>query len=304
MKRILVIKLSALGDVVQAFAPFAAIRAHHAADHITLLTTKPFAGLLAQSPWFDAVRTDDRPKWWNVPALLRLREKLRGFDFVYDLQTSGRSGRYYRLAGRPAWSGIARGCSHPHANPRRDFMHTLDRQREQLQMAGIDTFPAPDLDWLRGDITAFGLHAAFALFVPGASPHRPEKRWPAERYGALAQLVAARGIQPVIVGTQTEAALAAEMRAVCPAAVDLTGRTRIADVAALAARAQFAVGNDTGPMHLAAAMGAPAIVLFGGASDPDKVAPRGQTRVVRAADLRALPVEKVAAMLPEQGSHA
>ncbi len=298
MKRILVIKLSALGDVVQAFHPFAAIRAHHAADHVTLLTTKPFAGLLAQSPWFDNVRIDARPRWWNIPALLELRGKLRGFDLVYDLQTSGRSGRYYWLAGKPAWSGITRGCSHPHANPKRHLMHTLDRHREQLQMAGVETFPSLDMSWLHGDISGFGLRDAFALFVPGASPHRPEKRWPAEHYGALARDVAAQGIQPVIIGTATEAPLAAEMLKICPDAVDLTGRTKIADVAALAARARFAVGNDTGPMHLAAAMGAPSVVLFGGASDPAKVAPRGQTIVLRDADLRQMPVEKVKQVLP------
>jgi len=298
MKRILVIRLSALGDMVLSFGPFAAIRAHHPADRITLLTTRPFAGLLAASPWFDAIAVDARPQWWDLPGLLRLRRQLRGFDLVYDLQTSGRSSRYFRLAGRPAWSGIARGASLPHANPGRDRMHTIDRQREQLEMAGITSFPKPDLSWLRGDISRFGLPDRFALLVPGAAPHRPEKRWPAESYGVLAQALAGHGLTPVIVGTRTEAPLAATIRAAAPATIDLTSRTEIADVAALAARAVLAIGNDTGPMHLAAAMGTRCIVLFGGASDPALTAPRGDVRILRADDLRTLAPDRVAAALP------
>ncbi|MFC7543363.1 glycosyltransferase family 9 protein [Siccirubricoccus deserti] len=139
-QRILVIKLAALGDVVQAFGPFAAIRAHHPAAEITLLTTPPYAALLARSPWFDRIWADGRPAWHELPALWRLARRLRGAGFarVYDLQTSSRSSRYRRLVGSGAeWSGIARGASHPHANPLRDFMHTAERQREQLEMAGI-----------------------------------------------------------------------------------------------------------------------------------------------------------------------
>jgi ADP-heptose:LPS heptosyltransferase len=298
MKRVLVIRLSALGDVVLSFGPFAAIRAHHAADHLTVLTTRPFAGLLAASPWFDAVETDARPRWWDMAGVLRLRRQLQGFDMVYDLQTSGRTSRYFLLAGRPRWSGIAPGAALPHANPHRDAMHTIDRQREQLEMAGITDFPPPDLGWLRGDITGFGLPARFALLVPGAAPHRPEKRWPEAAYGVLAQMLAARGIAPAVVGTRTEAPLAAAIRAAEPAAIDLTGRTRIEDLAALAARAALAIGNDTGPMHLAAAMGAPCLVLFGGASDPALTAPRGDVRVLRVDDLRTLPPDRVAASLP------
>ena len=138
--RILVIKLSALGDFVQAMGPFAAIRAHHPDARITLLTTKPYVPLAKASPYFDEVWTDYRPKPWDVPGMLRLRKMLRSskFQMVYDLQTSERSSRYFHLvhAGTP-WSGIAPGGSHPHANPDRNVMHTLDRQADQLRMAGI-----------------------------------------------------------------------------------------------------------------------------------------------------------------------
>jgi len=307
MRPILVIKHGALGDLVQAFGPFAAIRAHHAGASITLLTTPPFASLMRQAPWFDRVEIDHRPAWWNLAGWRALARRLAaaGYARVYDLQTSDRSSRIFlamRLAGaRPEWSGIAAAASHPHANPERGRMHTVERQREQLEIAGVTEFPAPDLAWIRGDSARFGLPARTALLVPGAAPHRPGKRWPADGYGTLAARLAARGLAPVILGTAAEAPLATTIRSLCPQAIDLTGRTALADIAALAADAMLAVGNDTGPMHLIAAMGTPALVLFGPDSDPARCAPRGprdNVRVLRAADLRDLPEESVAAALP------
>ena len=293
---ILVIKLGALGDFVQAFEPFAAIRARHRSDRVTLLTTAPFAEMAERSPWFDRVLVDARPGWWNLPALLRLRRMLQGYDFVYDLQTSSRSSRYFRLAGQPPWSGIARGASHPHANRARDGMHNLARQREQLMAAGIEEFPPPDLAWLTqgGPV----LPRPYALLAPGCSPHRPEKRWPTAMFGALAQVLAGRGLLPMVVGTRSEADLAAIVRAACPAAVDLTGQTSLLDLGGVAARASLAVGNDTGPMHLAAIVGCPSIVLFSAASDPALAAPRGDVTVLREANLADLALERVAACLP------
>ena len=291
--RILVIKLGALGDFVLAFGPFAAIRAQHPQAEITLLTTAPFAGLARQSPWFDRVLVDARPAWWDLRGLRQLRRALQGYDFVYDLQTSGRSGRYFRLAGRPNWSGIARGASHPHANRGRNRMHTVERQRDQLVAAGITSFPAPDLCWL----TAAGPHVGepYAVLVPGSAPHRPEKRWPAARFGALARILQARGLRPAVVGASADAPLAAEIASLCPETLDLTGRTSLLDLGGLLARAALAVGNDTGPMHLAAAVRCRSIVLFAAASDPALTAPRGRVTVLRENDLADLAVERVAA---------
>jgi ADP-heptose:LPS heptosyltransferase len=304
MTRILVIKLGALGDLVLAFAPFAAIRAHHPHAHITLLTTLPFVGLASASPWFDAV--DGRPAWWNLAGLRRLRGQLSGFDFVYDLQTSGRSSRYRRLAGKAGWSGIARGASHPDADPDRDRLHTRRRQAGQLAQAGIADVPEPDLSWL----LPYGPTppGRIALLVPGAAPHRPAKRWPAERFGALATHLARSGLTPVIVGAAADRRLAAIIRQACPPALDLTGRTSLLELGGLAGRATLAIGNDTGPMHLAAAMGCPCLVLFSAESDPALTAPLGrsadQVAILRVPDLAHLPVaavvDRLAALAPDE----
>jgi ADP-heptose:LPS heptosyltransferase len=296
--RILVIKLGALGDFAQAFGPFAAIRAHHPGAEITLLTTPPFAPLARQAPWFDLVWENGRPR--GLARLWALVRQLRGarFDRVYDLQTSDRSSRYRWLVGRGVeWSGIAAGASHPHANPRRDFMHTVERQREQLEMAGISHFPTPALDWLDADISRFALPARFALLIPGASPGRPAKRWPVAHFAALA---AALDIPAVILGGPAEASLGASITQTCPGARDLTGKTSFADIAALARRAAFCVGNDTGPTHLAAVAGCPTLALFGEDSDPALCAPRGpRVGVLRRQPLASLPLADVQGALQD-----
>ena len=293
------IRLGALGDMVLSFGPFAAIRAHHPEAEVTLLTTPPFAGLMRASPWFDDVAVDRRPRAWDAFGVWRLRRLLRGFDMVYDLQTSARSSKYFSVAGRPPWSGVAPGCAYPHANPGRDAMHTIERQREQLRMAGIADLSRPDLSWLPG--RAPDLPKPYAMLVPGASPHRPDKRWPTREFSELARTLVHAGTTPVVVGGASESAIGAEITADCPGCVDLTGQTSLGDVAAIAAGAKVAIGNDTGPMHLAAAVGCRCVVLFSSASDPALTAPRmpdgGWPTVLRVPDLSRLPAERVAAAL-------
>ncbi len=304
MSRILVIKLGALGDFIQALGPFAAIRRHHAGDDITLLTTAPYVGLAQASGLFDSVATMERLPWWRFDAWAGLRSWLRAehFQRVYDLQTSDRSSALYRLmksGNGPEWSGIAKGCSHPHANPRRDFLHTVDRQREQLRMAGIAEVPAADLSFLTADIARFALPARYALLVPGGSAKRPEKRWPARQYGALAKTLTAQGVAPVVLGGKDEADLARGIAGQAGQGRSLAGETSLAEIAALARGAAVAVGNDTGPMHAIAATGCPSVVLFSAASDPALCAPRGPAvTVLRRDPLDGLTAAEVAATLP------
>lgn len=299
---ILVIKLGALGDFVQALGPFAAIRRHHKDARITLLTTSPYADLAEASGYFNAIWIDERPQWWQVRRWLDLKRRFAeaGFGRVYDLQTSDRSGFYYRLLAepKPEWSGIARGCSHPHLNPKRDFLHTVDRQREQLAAAGIDDVALPELDWAGGDIAALGLDRPFVLLVPGGSAHRPAKRWPIAGYAALANSLVDRGYQPVLIGTGAEVQRNAEIAAACAQAVNLTGRTSLFDLASLAREAAGAVGNDNGPMHLVAAAGCPTLVLFSSASDPALCAPRGASvAILRRDNLADLEIAEVEAAI-------
>ena len=278
--RVLIIKLGALGDFVQALGPMAAIRRHHLDAHITLLTTKPYADFASASNVIDDIWLDTRPSWQQLGSWLTLRRRLRQaqFNWVYDLQTSDRSGFYYRLmwpGPYPNWSGIAAGCSRPHRNPNRDLMHTTDRQREQLQMAGIDDVPAPDLSWAQTDLSGFGLSLSYALLVPGGAGHRLAKRWPAASYGALAQWLVEHSIQPVLLGTTLEHDVLDEICSLCPDVLDLRDSTNFLAIPALARGAVCAIGNDTGPMHLISTAGCPTVVLYSYDSDPALCAQRG-----------------------------
>tara|TARA_B100000676_G_C17917997_1_gene753840 strand:+ start:119 stop:1039 length:921 start_codon:yes stop_codon:yes gene_type:complete len=297
---VLVIKLGALGDFVQALGPFAAIRKYHEQASLVLLTTAPYLPIAEASGYFDAIRSDGRPEWWKWTGKRSLRTWLRDLapTRVYDLQTSARSSGFYRLFGppRPEWSGIATNCSHPHDNPARDDMHTIERQREQLKVAGIMDVPSPDLDWLDADTTRFPLPQRYVLLAAGGAVHRPEKRWPA--FAQLATALAARALTPVLLGTVAERDVTTSIRETCPAAIDLTGRTSLLEIAGLARRAAGAVGNDTGPMHLIAATGCPSVVLYSHASDPALCAQRGpDVRIIRKASLSELSTEEVEAQL-------
>jgi ADP-heptose:LPS heptosyltransferase len=304
--KILVIKLSALGDFVLALAAMARIRAAHPGAEITLLTTPAFSAFAHACPYFDHVDPGGRPEGLRGWLALRRRLRAEKFDLVYDLQTSAHSNRIFQLwrPGPPRWSGIAWGCTLPHRNPARDAMHTLERQADQLKEAGVwpdaptgvGTAPPPDVSWTwRGMAMPDPAKAArpIALLAPGGAAHRLDKRWPLHGFAEIAGFLAGHGFEPVVIGGPQETELAQTICGRVPAARDLTGRTDLAGLAVWGAKAALAVGNDTGPMHLIAAAGAPSVVLFSAASDPALAAPRGKVTVLRADDLATLKTEDV-----------
>jgi ADP-heptose:LPS heptosyltransferase len=276
--RVLVIKLSALGDFIQATGPMKAIRAAHPDARITLLTTAPFTGMARATGWFDEIWSDGRPSWSNLAAVAGLIRRIRRarFDRVYDLQTQGRTVRYFQLLWprRPAWSGNAPGAAFEYSGADRDRLHVQDSQRQQLRLAGVDPVGPPDIGWLTG-ASDHRPPEPFALLVPGGAPHRPAKRWPAAQYGALAQALARQGVTPVVLGHgDEEAGLARTIQTIEPSAQVMVGQTSFGDIADLARRAALVIGNDTGPSHIAIAAGAPGVVLFSAESNPALSAPR------------------------------
>ncbi len=283
-EKILVIKLGALGDFIQAAGPFKAIRIHHKSENITLLTSAKFADFANASPWFDKIKIDPRPKTMEVKKWLSLRSWIRGAGFsrIYDLQTSDRSNFYYKiihpfskLNPKPDWSGIASGCSHPHNNPQRNSMHTIERQKEQLKFAGINNVDQGDFSWVNGDVRQFNLQNTFALLIPGGAAHRPEKRWPIEYFEELVRYFVSKKIQPVLIGSKEEKKILDKLANTNQSCISLAGETSHFDLFALARKSKFAIGNDTGPMHIAAACGCKTIVLYASGSDPRLCAQRG-----------------------------
>ena len=279
-ENILVIKLGALGDFVYAIGPMQAIKKHHKTAKITLLTRLSFADLGYKTKIFDDILIDPEPNFWKLKSLYDFRKKINSFQFdrIYDLQTSDRTGFYYKLLGpfkRPEWSGIAPGCSHYHHYKRPTLKHTQDRHREQLALAGINEVLHPDLSFMEGETRSFGLPPNYALIVPGSSPKMKVKRWPSKNFSYISKLLIKRGITPVLIGGTDDAETINAIQKTCCGTIGLIGKTDIFQISSLARKAKICIGNDTGPMHLIALSGCPTVALFGLGSFPDKAAPRG-----------------------------
>jgi ADP-heptose:LPS heptosyltransferase len=303
--RVLILKLGALGDFLYALGPMRAIRDHHASAKLTLLTRRPYEELARRSTLFDDIVLDPEPSLWNIGAAMNLRRTLRdaGNTRIYDLQTSDRTGWYYRLLGpgaRPEWSGIVPGCSHYHHYKRPTLIHTIDRQAEQLRIAGISKVPRSDLAFMDGDVTRFGLPEKFVLLIPGSSARMAVKRWPAPNYTELALRLVHHGLTPVVLGGPEEADAIRTIIDHCPEAINLEGKTTIFDLPSLGRQALGCAGNDTGPMHMVAMTGCRTVAIFSTASFPDKAAPRGPSVTVLVREvLSTLSVDDVEAALLE-----
>ncbi len=295
-KKILVIRLGALGDLVLCAGAFAAIRAKHPDAEIALLTAPAFADFARQMPWFDQILFDPRPKFTDVGEWIKLIREVRAFapNFVYDLQGKFRQTLLFYALGRPEWSGAAPGCSHPRPWPPKKGAHYTDLLAAQLKAADVFLNRSPDFSWLKGDLGVFSLPEKFAVFIPGCAAGRLYKRWPPEHYAALAKKLAAKGLKVFAVGTKQDQESIAEIRKSAPEIGDLSGRTSLGQLAELFRRAEIVVGNDTGPTHLAAAVGAKTIALMSDKVDPNWSAPRGpQTTWLQGKPLAALDVEEV-----------
>jgi len=285
LRRVLVIKLGAMGDFMQALGAMRVVRATHPSARITLLTTEPFEAFAKACPYFDIVEADGRPKDLKGKADLIRRLRTAGYDMVYDFQNNDRTAQYFLgLSGKkPLWSGAAKGASHQHMNENRGEMHNFDRLAEQLLHAGLSPKPpgdptgwiigqdvSPSLDWIRPAFRDpprfqpefFSLSGPYMLLIPGSSADHPEKRWPVDRFAKIATWVADAGITPVVIGTKAEGDIGTQIMKMEPRTKSLVGRTDLFQLATLSERAVFALGGDTGPMHLAAAARTPGVCLF------------------------------------------
>jgi ADP-heptose:LPS heptosyltransferase len=311
LKRVLVIKLGAMGDFMQALGAMRVVRATHPSARITLLTTEPFEAFAKACPYFDIVEADGRPRDIKGRADLIRRLRAASYDMVYDFQNNDRTSQYFAgLTGKkPLWSGAAQGASHQHKNPNRAMMHNFDRLAEQLLHAGLSPKPpgdptgwivgqdlTPSLAWIRPAFRDpprfqpefFNLYGPYILLIPGSSADHPEKRWPLERFADVARWFADARIIPVIVGAKAEGDIGTQITKLEPRAKSLVGRTDLFQLATLSERALMAIGGDTGPMHLAAAARTPGVCLFAQEWTPEMAATllsvwNPQTRLGRAA---------------------
>jgi ADP-heptose:LPS heptosyltransferase len=306
VRRILVVKLGGLRDFVLAFGAFNAIRRHHADALITLMTTKRYAELARKSGWFDEVWDDGAPAWTRFSKVARLIHRLRRtpLDRVYDLDNTQRTGRYRFWmsdfwGNKADWSFSSGGFLSFQRASQNIPEHYVEQLVHQLADAGITDMPPPDLSWLTtGYGGRYGLQDGYVLIAPGGTLAREGKGWPVERFSELARRLAIEGRRPVIIGEKADAPTNQIIAAASPEAMDLTGKTSPFDVTALATHASAALGNDSGILHLLAAVGCPTAIMLSSASDPDRNAPRGRYVVMlREENLANLQVSEVAAAL-------
>ena len=265
---ILIIKLGALGDVVMATGLVERILRHHAPHRCVLLTSLPYGELFASWPGLE-LKTFDRSSLLSTLATVLWIRRQR-FRQVYDLQSNDRTGVMCGLSAIPERAG-----NHPrfpyNLHPQGHYTgqcHIHDRMLEVLEAAGISAdkvFPClypSDQDrekvhaWLQvRDLTDRKL----VIMHAGASARRPEKRWPYFR--ELAVSLAQRGFLTVWAGAEEDRHTNADLARVTGA--DATGAFSFLQLVALTAHAQFAVTNDSGPMHLLACGPIPVYGLFG-----------------------------------------
>ena len=274
--QILVIKHGAFGDVVQGFDAFASLRISFPEAKITVLTTAPYAGLLRASGWFDEVVLDARAPAWKLTEVWKMRSFFRQkWDKIIDLQCSRRTARYTQLCrSGTRWFGTAPGVS----DPMPDFtgVNNRDRMLTAARLAGAEEHE-DDLSFLRSaGLPAFIDAPDYVLLLPGSSASKPSKRWPTERFIQLAEAIAKRGLQPVLGGSEIDRPVTEAIAKACPSSVNLTGQTDLFSLAGLAARARCVIGNDTGPVFLAARLHVPTLMLMGADTDPAMSAPYGK----------------------------
>ena len=292
-RRILVIKHGALGDMVQAMDAFASLRAAHKSDHLAVLTSPPFIDLLTASPYFDEVLEDDRAPIYRVGSWLKMRRLFRsGWSRIYDFQCSSRTRRYFRYFIRSTgieFMGAAKGASHP--IPNFEGVNNRDRMLITAGLGGVKSVTA-NLDWLGGGDNLLGdvkLPRRYAILLPGCSPAKPSKRWSAAGYAGLAKGLIDQGITPVLAGTKHDASAAADIEIILPEISSILGQTNIDQLCQVFRGAVAVIGNDTGPVFLAARMGTPTVMIMGADTNPTMSAPVGE----RAGWVRAEPIDAV-----------
>ena len=287
MKKILIIKHGALGDVILSMHSVFAIWKHFKGYEISVLTESKYKELFQCLPFIKNIKIDDRPKFYYFLKYIKIFKWFykSDFEWIFDLQTSRRTNLYFLILSIFKdfnWNGIAKNCSHPHSSSNRKKLHTIKRQKEQLRVAGINKVSNPNWNYFKSKISKFTIKKSYAILVPGGSRHRKNKRWDFENFLEIIKLLEKKNIVPVLVGGYDEKDIF-DNKHKYNSVVNLIGKTNFSDLACLSARAKLIIGNDTGPMHLLVVCSndkIPKIVLFGGASDPTLCAPIGKNVII------------------------
>ena len=285
MSRFLIVRLGALGDVVHAIPVAAALRRAFPSARIDWLVSAKHREILDLVPVIDRrLVINDRGHASGGTSLLAAIGELRRsrYDVAIDLQGLIKSAVLARASGAPRVIGFSSRYARERAarvfyteahdpgrgglfDPR-ETRHVVDINLGVLSRLGMTApareFPIEDIDTDAARTAREQAGGRYALLNPGAA--WPNKRWPPARFAAIAsQLRARHGLMSVVLWGPGEDVLAAEVVAGADGAAILSPKTSIADLVALARRAALMVSGDTGPTHIAAALGTPIVGIYG-----------------------------------------
>ncbi|MBN2346885.1 MAG: lipopolysaccharide heptosyltransferase II [Candidatus Aminicenantes bacterium] len=300
--KILVVKVAAIGDFLMATPALRALKRAPEVSAVHLLAGRSIAAVAGGHPDVDRVFfLDDRRIFHGNPLsraveVLRISRTLRRqkYDVGINFHRDWRFSIILLLAGCRRRIGFRRGPVNPllltDSVSVEGIKHHLFHYCDPLKVLGVfclDFKMAFPLDGgaeeaaARKFLDPEGL-ADYVVLAPGGAANVKEemgsRRWPSENFSVLAGLLLRSGRRVVLVGSGPDAVIAARVKAEQPAAVDLTGRTTLAEAAAILKRSQGVVCNDAGLMHLAAAVGARVISIFG-PTHPDEKKPLGEGSV-------------------------
>jgi lipopolysaccharide heptosyltransferase I len=332
-KKILLIKLSAIGDVIHTIPVLNKLRRRYPGAQIDWLVTPAIAELLRHNPAIGNVIEFSRDEWsapWTPAPYVsaaRLIATLRAaeYDLVIDLQGQLRSAVFAFTSGaavrigfdkpspdvwktvsrkipdeakKHAWRGAREGAwlayTHDIDLPTLD-MHPVDRYLRIGAMLGFDngdadfSFPIPQEAIVRIDglLDYYDLgKAKLAVIAPGTNWQT--KEWRPDGFAEVARRLMQNGFAIVLIGSDRERALSAEVAGLAPGAINLAGETSLSELAALISRAALCVSNDSGPMHLAVALNRPVVSVFG-PTDPVWAGPYRRVDSVVRGDLPCSP---------------
>ena len=299
-KNILIIKMSSLGDVIHALPFSAALRKLYPKAKITWLVHPQFAGFVPDAPtideviFFDKVAFNKMRLLGKINFLRTFRQELQAkhFDLVIDLQGLFKSAVVAALTGcqnrigycemREGSGLVSKAICGTHVND-----HVIERYLDVARYLGADVneikFPMPNLEKetaaLQTKLIAAGVQSdpsplTYVVLVPGA--RWETKEWPAEHYASLAKKIAADGIYVVLAGGPDEKRKGEiiEELANSKKVINLIGNTSLRELAALIKGGKVYISADTGPLHVAAALGKPLIAMYG-PTKADRTGPYG-----------------------------
>ncbi len=298
-KNILIIKMSALGDVMHALPCAHALRELFPQAKISWLVHPQFSTFVPEPPIVDEVIYFDKKGFSKLSFIGKLQEfrrmrnllRSKKFDLVLDLQGLFKSAVMAWLTGCPhkyGYNDMREGSGYisKAVHGANDKEHIVQQYLDVIRFLGADieepVFPMPNLDKEKEEMEKI-LQTSLAgvssenriVLVPGAG--WVTKEWPVEYFITLAKELIARGNSIVLIGGPAEIEKGKAIETALPSdkVCNLVGKTNLRQLAATMSLVGVVISGDTGPVHIAAAMGAKIIALFG-ASSGHRAGPYGK----------------------------